>query len=199
MCRWRWRCEGTGIHARTLSSAPTRIALTPVAPTRIRPLPLDSQRPLDVLRGQRPPLAATSHPRHTQANALPLDKTVLQTVQAASAAMEHTYEDLRALLGRFMFKVGRHHSRRDLNCTAPGPKAPAPRHQSQDPIARSNRKTHPNKAPPQCRAATLTGREGQLIVLFHTIYYSFSPLAGREGQLILLFHTIYYSFSPLAG
>jgi len=39
-----------------------------------------------------------------QANALPLDKSVLQTVQDASASTEHTYEELRALLGKFMFK-----------------------------------------------------------------------------------------------
>eukprot|EP00967_Tisochrysis_lutea_P127680 scaffold217463_cov27-Tisochrysis_lutea.AAC.1 len=39
-----------------------------------------------------------------QANALPLDKTVLQTVQDASASTDHTYEELRALLGKFMFK-----------------------------------------------------------------------------------------------
>jgi ATPase subunit of ABC transporter with duplicated ATPase domains len=38
-----------------------------------------------------------------QANALPLDKSVLQTVQDASASTEHTYEELRALLGKFMF------------------------------------------------------------------------------------------------
>lgn len=38
-----------------------------------------------------------------QANALDLDKTVIQTMEAATDATN--YEGLRALLGRFMFKV----------------------------------------------------------------------------------------------
>ncbi|EOD15967.1 hypothetical protein EMIHUDRAFT_464368 [Emiliania huxleyi CCMP1516] len=50
------------------------------------------------------PNAVTRYFEQDQANALPLDKTVLQTVQDASASTDHTYEELRALLGKFMFK-----------------------------------------------------------------------------------------------
>jgi len=39
-----------------------------------------------------------------QANALPLDKTVLQTLEDASRSTDFRYEELRALLGKFMFK-----------------------------------------------------------------------------------------------
>jgi len=39
-----------------------------------------------------------------QANALPLDKTVVQTVEAAARDTDYDYEQLRGLLGRFMFK-----------------------------------------------------------------------------------------------
>jgi len=39
-----------------------------------------------------------------QANALPLDKTALQALQETSSATSHVYEELRSLLGKFMFK-----------------------------------------------------------------------------------------------
>jgi len=39
-----------------------------------------------------------------QANALPLEKTVLQTIEYAAADTKYEYEQLRALLGKFMFK-----------------------------------------------------------------------------------------------
>jgi len=39
-----------------------------------------------------------------QANALPLDKTVVQTLSDAASSTDYTYEQLRALLGKFMFK-----------------------------------------------------------------------------------------------
>jgi len=39
-----------------------------------------------------------------QANALPLDKTVVQTLADAASETDYTYEQLRALLGKFMFK-----------------------------------------------------------------------------------------------
>ena len=39
-----------------------------------------------------------------QANVLPLDKSVIQTMEAAAASTDFVYEQLRALLGRFMFK-----------------------------------------------------------------------------------------------
>ena len=40
-----------------------------------------------------------------QANALPLDKTVLQTMEDAGRSTDFVYEQIRALLGKFMFKA----------------------------------------------------------------------------------------------
>jgi len=40
-----------------------------------------------------------------QANVLPLDKTVIQTLEDAARSTDFEYEQLRALLGKFMFKA----------------------------------------------------------------------------------------------
>jgi len=48
--------------------------------------------------------AVTQFFEQDQANVLPLDKTVIQTLEAAAADTDWLYEQLRALLGRFMFK-----------------------------------------------------------------------------------------------
>merc|ERR1719353_2338544 len=39
-----------------------------------------------------------------QANVLPLEKSVIQTLESAASGTDFLYEQLRALLGRFMFK-----------------------------------------------------------------------------------------------
>lgn len=39
-----------------------------------------------------------------QANVLPLDKSVIETMEDAAASTDYVYEQLRALLGKFMFK-----------------------------------------------------------------------------------------------
>ena len=100
------------------------------------------------------PNAVTRYFEQDQANALPLDKTVLQTVQDASASTDHTcartsprepsrhtaptrprhrpgtastrrYEELRALLGKFMFKGEKVEDK--LSLLSGGEKAAAPR------------------------------------------------------------------------
>jgi len=48
--------------------------------------------------------AVTEFYEQDQANALPLDKTIIQTLEAAASDTDWVYEQLRALLGRFMFK-----------------------------------------------------------------------------------------------
>ena len=48
--------------------------------------------------------AVLQHFEQDQANVLPLEKTVMQTMTDASADTDWLYEQLRALLGRFMFK-----------------------------------------------------------------------------------------------
>ena len=48
--------------------------------------------------------AVTMHFEQDQANVLPLEKTVMQTMEAAASGTDFLYEQLRALLGRFMFK-----------------------------------------------------------------------------------------------
>merc|ERR1719506_1417107 len=48
--------------------------------------------------------AVLQHFEQDQANVLPLDKTVIETMSDASRTGNWTYEQLRALLGRFMFK-----------------------------------------------------------------------------------------------
>uniref|UniRef100_A0A7S2INT8 ABC transporter domain-containing protein n=1 Tax=Haptolina brevifila TaxID=156173 RepID=A0A7S2INT8_9EUKA len=49
--------------------------------------------------------AVVQHFEQDQANVLPLDKTVIQTMEHAAAGTDFVYEQLRALLGRFMFKA----------------------------------------------------------------------------------------------
>ena len=46
------------------------------------------------------PLSCT----HAQANVLPLEKSVIKTLEDASRDTDWVYEQLRQLLGRFMFK-----------------------------------------------------------------------------------------------
>ena len=41
---------------------------------------------------------------HAQANVLPLEKSVIKTLEDASRDTDWVYEQLRQLLGRFMFK-----------------------------------------------------------------------------------------------
>jgi ATP-binding cassette subfamily F protein 3 len=48
--------------------------------------------------------AVTEHYEQDQANVLPLDKTVMETLEDAAYETEMNYEELRSLLGRFMFK-----------------------------------------------------------------------------------------------
>jgi len=48
--------------------------------------------------------AVVSFFEQDQANALPLDKSVIETMQDAAAETDFNYEELRALLGKFMFK-----------------------------------------------------------------------------------------------
>jgi len=48
--------------------------------------------------------AVTQFFEQDQANVLPLDKTVIQTMEHAASDTDWVYEQLRALLGRFMFK-----------------------------------------------------------------------------------------------
>ena len=48
--------------------------------------------------------AVTQFFEQDQANVLPLEKTVMQTMEAAASDTDFLYEQLRALLGRFMFK-----------------------------------------------------------------------------------------------
>jgi len=49
--------------------------------------------------------AVVQHFEQDQANVLPLDKTVMQTMEHAASGTDFVYEQLRALLGRFMFKA----------------------------------------------------------------------------------------------
>jgi len=48
--------------------------------------------------------AVVQHFEQDQANVLPLDKTVMETMEHAASGTDFLYEQLRALLGRFMFK-----------------------------------------------------------------------------------------------
>lgn len=48
--------------------------------------------------------AVTQFFEQDQANVLPLEKTVMQTLEDAASSTDWLYEQLRALLGRFMFK-----------------------------------------------------------------------------------------------
>jgi len=48
--------------------------------------------------------AVTQYFEQDQANVLPLDKSVIQTMESAAVGTDWLYEQLRALLGRFMFK-----------------------------------------------------------------------------------------------
>ena len=55
-------------------------------------------------RRDRAPNAVPQFFEQDQANALPLEKTVIRTMEDAASGTDWVYEQLRALLGRFMFK-----------------------------------------------------------------------------------------------
>ncbi len=96
-----------------------------------------------------------------QANALPLDKTIIQTLEDAAVDTDLVYEQLRSLLGRFMFKDDKVGAARHARAQ----RRPEPDSAPSSPIRPLTRHPDPRRAQVNDQLATLSGGEKARVAL----------------------------------